>query len=365
MNNVVFSPDIFEVQRYGGVSRYFVELGQKIRSSGEFEVEVSSAIHINSYLKDSSMNTGFYLPFSPSKLRIAKLISKTNVNYSQFLTRKRPFDICHETFYRGGADSLKAKKRVTNVYDLIREKFTPNWSGFAAKQAALSRADAIMCISQATADDLHQYYRVDPSKIDVVYLGVSSKFSKHDESKEKVGSRRQLLYVGGRGGYKDFKTLVMAFAQSNLLRDNFKVLVFGTDFTNEEFRLMQSLKVLDFFSQTTGKDDALISAYRNSIGLVITSIYEGFGLTALEGMMAGCAVISTGGGALGEISGGFDYRFEASNPESLSETIGHLLSNPHSLSEKKDRAQLHANKFTWDKTSRDTLDVYKRVATTM
>lgn len=80
--------------------------------------------------------------------------------------------------------------------------------------------------------------------------------------------------------------------------------------------------------------------------------------------MAGCADISTGGGALSEISGGFDYRFEASNPESLSETIGHLLSNPHSLSEKKYKAQLHAKKFTWDKTTRDTIDVCIRVPTT-
>lgn len=56
-------------------------------------------------------------------------------------------------------------------------------------------------------------------------------------------------------------------------------------------------------SLTPRGDEDLIAAYRDSIALVITSIYEGFGLTVLEAMSSGCAVISTRGGSLAEIAG--------------------------------------------------------------
>jgi glycosyltransferase involved in cell wall biosynthesis len=361
LNSVVFSPDIFEVQRLGGVSRYFVELAENIKSLGEFQVEVSTAIHINSYLRDSGVNSGMYLPFSPNRMRMSKLMSSLNEQHSRKLTEKKSFAISHETFYRGGVKYLATRYRVTTVYDLIREKFTTNWNGFAAKQLALTRADAVICISQSTANDLQDYYKVDPSKISVVYLGVSDRFFRQDDYREEKSNRNQLLYVGGREGYKDFRTLVLAFSQSNFLRDNFRVLVFGAKFTKEEVSLMSSLKVIGSFDHAAGRDEALISAYRSSVGLVITSIYEGFGLTALEAMVAGCPVISSGGGSLDEITGGLDFRFEPSNPESLVEAIMGLMYKPHLLKELKDKALRHAQAFKWAKTTEDTVSIYKNL----
>ncbi len=361
MNSIVFSPDIFEVQRLGGVSRYFVELAENIKSLGQFQVEISTAMHINSYLRRSDVNSGMYLPFSPNRVKMSKLMSSLNKQHSLNLTKKKSFGISHETFYRGGVQFLATRYRVTTVYDLIREKFTINWDGFTAKQLALTRADAVICISQSTANDLQHYYKVDPRKISVVHLGVSGRFFSQDDYQKEQSSLSQLLYVGGRDGYKDFKTLVLAFSQSNYLRDNFRVLVFGVKFTKEEVNLMKSLKVIRFFDHAAGRDEALISAYRSSVGLVITSIYEGFGLTALEAMMAGCPVISSGGGSLDEITGGLDFRFEPSNPESLTQAIMGLVNKPHSLKDLKGRALRHAQAFSWSKTAKETLNIYKNL----
>lgn len=200
-------------------------------------------------------------------MRMSKLLSSLNNQHSSKLTAKMSFGISHETFYTGGVQYLAARYRVTTVYDLIREKFTTNWNGFAAKQLALTRADAVICISQSTANDLQRYYKVDPSKISVVYLGVSDRFFKQDDYQEEKNDRNQLLCVGGRDGYKDFRTLVLAFSQSNFLRDNFRVLEFGTNFTKKQVSLMSSLKVIGSFDHAAGRDEALISAYRSSVGL--------------------------------------------------------------------------------------------------
>jgi glycosyltransferase involved in cell wall biosynthesis len=361
MSSVVFSPDIFEIQRHGGVSRYFVELAQNIRSLSEFKVDISTAVHINYYLKDLGMDSGIYLPFSPSRLKLSKLISSINRNHANALAKKHSYDIKHETFYRGGVKPIRASKTVTTVYDLVREKFTPNWHGFATKQLSLDRSDAVICISKTTADDLQNYYRVDPNKISAIYLGVSDRFLYKTNPEIEREDRQQLLYVGGRDGYKDFRTLVIAFSQSNLLRDNFKVLVFGTKFNDGELKLMNDLKVLNSFTNTTGGDNALIAAYRASVALVITSIYEGFGLTVLEAMNAGCSVVSTRGGSLAEISGGFDYYFEPSNPESLIDAIQRLTSDHIYNGEMRASAREHSQQFSWQKTAEKTLAVYRQL----
>lgn len=361
MSSVIFSPDIFEIQRHGGISRYFVELAENLKFLGETNIKVSVALHINYYLKNSGMDSGIYLPFSPSRLKLSKTISSINRFNSSALAKRCSYDIKHETFYRGGVEQLKASKTVTTIYDLVREKFTPNWHGYAAKQLSLNRADAVICISKATAYDLQNYYDVDPDKIFTIHLGVSSRFfSKTNPEKDSV-VKQQLLYVGGRDGYKDFKTLVMAFSQSKTLRDNFQVLVFGSKFNASELNLMRSLKVLDAFTQTTGSDEDLIAAYRDSIALIITSIYEGFGLTVLEAMNSGCAVVSTRGGALAEIAGGLDYYFEPSNPESLIDAIQRVPSNYKSNQELKAWAREHSNKFTWQKTAENTLAIYRKL----
>jgi glycosyltransferase involved in cell wall biosynthesis len=361
MSNVAFSPDIFEIQRHGGVSRYFVELAENLKSLGESNIEISAALHINYHLKSSNMNSGIYLPFSPSRLKLSKVISSINGSYSNALAKKKNFDIKHETYYRGGVEQIRASKTVTTIYDLVRETFTPNWHGFAAKQLSLNRSDAVICISRTTTSDLQNYYHVDPDKVFTIHLGVSNHFfSKTIPVKDRKG-KQQLLYVGGRDGYKDFRTLVMAFSQSISLRENFQVLVFGSKFNGSELNLMRSLNVHDSFTHTSGGDEDLIAAYRDSIALVITSIYEGFGLTVLEAMSSGCAVVSTRGGSLAEITGGFDYYFEPSNPESLIEAIQRVTSNSKSNEELKVRAREHSHKFTWQKTAQNTLAVYRNL----
>jgi glycosyltransferase involved in cell wall biosynthesis len=358
MINVGFSSDIFETQRHGGVSRYFVELAKNFKSLKEIDIKIATAIHINSNLKNSKLNSGLYLPFSPSRLKLESFIRFSNNNQSKLISSKIPLDIKHETFYRGGIDNLTAKKTITTVYDLTREKFSPNWHGFKRKQDSLTRADAIICISRSTENDLQNFYQVDPSKIIVIPLGVGRIF----ESNAKPDlMKQQLLYVGARDGYKDFRTLIVAFSNSKYLRSNFKVLVFGNRFSREEELFMQSAGVRNYFRQITGNDKRLVAAYNNSIALVITSRYEGFSLPVLEAMMAGVLVITSRGGALKEVAGGYDIPFEQSDPNSLTEAIITCVNLISFDKKHKENARNYARSFTWDLTAQRTIQVYKSI----
>jgi glycosyltransferase involved in cell wall biosynthesis len=357
LTRIVFSSDIFEVQRYGGISRYFVELANEFQQMEGLDVKVSAGIHINSNLKHSTINSGLYLPFSPSRFNLGGLIQFFNQKTAKSISSRIPFDIRHETFYQGGVVSLSAKKTITTIYDLTREKFSPGWHGFVAKQKALNRADGVICISNSTATDLQNFYKVEPQKINVIHLGVSDFFSQSTNSRFR---NQQLLYVGSRSGYKDFISLVKAFSNSRFLRENFRVLVFGNRFTKNEEIFMRSQKVRHNFHQATGSDAHLIKAYRESIALVITSQYEGFGLPVLEAMMSGCIVISTRGGSLKEVAGGFDIPFEFSNSESLADAITSAARHAFFDEDFKKNASNYAKQFSWHKTALKTIRVYDR-----
>ena len=359
MIRVVYSADIFANQRRGGVSRYFVEVANQFCHLGQIEPIFSTAVHINAYLKESIFSSGWYLPVSPTRIKASNAIRHLNNFYSKSLTSRRKFEIRHETFYQGGVNSLNAMKTVTTVYDLIREKFTNNWHGFRNKQDSISRADAIICISQTTRDDLPNFYQVDLDKVVVVPLGVSDIFKCDLGSLEKKRKRYKLLYVGSREGYKDFKTLLHAFSYSKFLKENMEVLVFGSRFNQNEKDLIESLGVRNNFRELYGDDKALASAYQESLALIVTSTYEGFGLTVLEAMMSGCVVISTRGGSLGDVAGNFDVYFEPSNPYSLIEAIEEVVSQDSSRLLLTLKAQKYAESFTWEKTALQTTDVYK------
>jgi glycosyltransferase involved in cell wall biosynthesis len=356
MISVGFSADIFETQRYGGISRYFTELAKNFHLVKELDIKIATAIHINSNLKNSTFNSGLYLPFSPSRLKLESLIKYSNNKRAKLISSKTPLDIKHETFYRGGINRLVAKKSITTVYDLTREKFYPEWQGFRRKQDSLTRADAIICISKSTEKDLQDFYQVDPSIVTVIPLGVGEIFS---QTMKPDLRKQQLLYVGARDGYKDFRTLIVAFSNSKYLRRNLKVLAFGNRFTRQEELFMQSLGVRDYFHQVTGNDKRLLAAYNQSLALVITSKYEGFGLPVLEAMLAGIPVITSRGGSLKEVAGGHDIPFEQSDPESLTEAIMTCMTHIASDQKYQENARNYARTFTWELTASRTIQVYR------
>lgn len=356
MLTVLYSSDIFQRQKYGGISRYFVELAREVNNHKSAEAKFGVLLHINKYLHESQMQSGICLPFSPMKFDLDGPLSRINSNYSKRLSYKQQFDVKHETFYRGGVDQILARKRVTTVYDMIREKFTPNWNGHKLKYESLKRADAIICISNQTANELTDFYKVDGARIVSIPLGINPNFLQIPvRSMEK---RNQILFVGERGGYKDFNILVKACSISKYIKSNFQVLVFGRAFSREEKEMLNFLGVQNIFKQISGNDNALLEAYRSSVLHVMTSKYEGFGLTSLEAMASGCIVINSGEGAMSEVSGRYAIQFESSNFESLAQKMEEVLMDVQKYRTFAEEAQAYASQFTWERTAFETIKLY-------
>jgi len=107
-------------------------------------------------------------------------------------------------------------------------------------------------------------------------------------------------------------------------------------------------------------DDALHSLYRIADLCVVPSLYEPFGLVALEAMASGCPCIVADTGGLREVVPNDDVglRFASRDPRSLAQTMTLVLSNPAVRYRLVTEASEHVLRFDWADVARKTAAVY-------
>jgi glycosyltransferase involved in cell wall biosynthesis len=129
-----------------------------------------------------------------------------------------PVDIFHATYYRPTYyESRKSKKLAITIHDFIPEKL--GWLGVRnphiGKKALAKKADLIFCVSEQTAQDLFDFYRISGDRVRVVGHGIHIKSKKSKKYEIKILEGKSILYVGHRAGYKNFEILISAIKSLN------------------------------------------------------------------------------------------------------------------------------------------------------
>lgn len=361
---VALDPQIFLLQRYGGVSRYFVELQSSLSKIEFSNARIVAPIHFNAHLKDMSPKTGVYIPWSTEKFGINRNIRRVGIKIANTNLRRLKPRILHETFYGEELPWLGRHKTVTTIYDLIRERQNTEHQKIARKHSAIRRADAIISISQNTTRELSEFYNVPIERIRTIYLGVSDFFRGQDAliNEEILSLKPYILFVGHRKGYKNWKCFVEAFAMSNYLKANFNVICFGGNTFNQfENRFLNDLNLEGRILHRKGNDFLLRTLYQNSVCLVYPSKYEGFGLPIVEAMASGCPVFASNTPALLESGGVAAKYFFADKVESISSTLESGLSSTLDLKEMSINGLSHSLNYTWEKTAKLTRNLYTSI----
>jgi glycosyltransferase involved in cell wall biosynthesis len=92
--------------------------------------------------------------------------------------------------------------------------------------------------------------------------------------------------------------------------------------------------------------------------LLLPSFDEGFGLTALEAMTLGVAVVASDRGALPELLDGAGLLVDPDEPEALAAALQRLLDEPGLVRALSERGRQRAAEFSWERTARLTRAVY-------
>ena len=388
---ILYDYQIFQAQKFGGISRYFSELIDSIDKNKMCDFELSLKYSQNYYIKQKIFfnkkigELKKYVTFLPGfefkgKGKIYKFLRNIgiinyqygiNESYTINKLKKGDFDIFHPTYYRNYfLDFLGNKPFVLTVHDLIPEIYPIN-AGIELlflerKKDLIKRAAKIIAVSNNTKQDIIKFYGVDDYRIQVIYHGSSLCKIKdlkifNSDFLDKV-PKYYLLFVGNRNGYKNFDFYIKS-AYKLLIDDKHLNLVCagGQNFNNEEIELFDQLKIINKIFYFDVNDEKLSYLYSNALAVVFPSLYEGFGIPILEAFSCDCPVILSDSSSFPEVASDAAVYFEPGDQESILNAIQKVIYDKKFRDELILKGENRVKEFSWDKTASQTVEVYKNL----
>ena len=369
---VLLDPQIFLSQKFGGISRLFVEVwkGSVDNKDIDFQCPLlySENYHLNeSGLEPKNVLTVFHHLNFKGTGRIKDLLKVFSINKTRRRLKAQQFDVFLSTYYDTYfLEHLNKKPFILTVYDMIHEifpeYFTSDTRTIPQKKRLIEEADKIIAISKQTKKDILKFYpTISPGKIDVVYL--SQTIIENGASIADQLPSNFILFVGNRGAYKNFKLFVETTVPFLRADPTLHIVCAGGGkLSGKENEMLLSLDIADKVIQKDYKDSELASFYKSAKMFVFPSAYEGFGIPTLEAMKCGCPVILANSSCLPEVGGDAAMYFESGNVSSLANAIDRVLNDELLRKELIKKGFRQVNEFSWEKTAEGYFNVIKNFA---
>ena len=370
--NVVVDGAIFHLQSHGGISRIYQEVLPRI-------VDLEPSIHIDLLMYGHPRQA---LPNHP-RIEIHRLPIETWIRprwvlapifnllkaaHQRSMIDRRVRRIWHSTYHTRPL-SFNGP-RVVLVADMLHEIFpelftTREEREFRAiKRRCIREADAVLCISQTTREDVLRFNpELDPERASVVPLAHSDLFRHSAEGPANEAAPRQkpfILTFGSINAYKGFDTAVRAYRKWGR-RHEIDLVVVGGGFVDDEIEGLRSpddhgtvrlLRPVD--------DEDLRALYLSAEAFLFPSLYEGFGIPLLESMACGCPVVASRIPATVEVAGEVPTYFEPGDHSSLIDALESVIDSGRN-NPAIEQGLAHARKFSWDETAQIILGTYTRL----
>lgn len=311
---VLYDSQIFAIQKFGGISRYFCELA--FNNDGKFESVVSAKITDNAYINIHDPRRTLLTPqYYFGKNTLIKYIDRY---YDRRMITNSDYDLFHPTYYYPIVFPNN-KKTIITVYDMIHEHYpelySPNDKTIHFKKYCVHKADAVIAISENTKKDLLSMYpSLSEDKIRVIHLGIDWNPSEKHDLNVLSSKDGYVLFTGVRSRYKNFDSFAKAIAPL-LGKYGLNLVLTGNSLDRHETDYLMKLGILDKTRVVFAKEDyELKSLYENAICFVFPSLYEGFGIPILEAFASGCPIVLSNSSCFPEVAGDAGCYF---NPEDI------------------------------------------------
>ncbi len=259
-------------------------------------------------------------------------------------------------------------RTVVMVHDLIPLRYPDRRSPLQYYQKlvlprVLHQAEHLVCNSQATADDVINYFGISPQKITPIPLAYDAKhFRVIDDLPEP--QKPYFLYLGRHNPYKNVLRMIRAFAQLPNYQEYEFWLVGARDkrYTPTvealiaELGLEENVLLKDYVAQ---QDLPVI--INQAIALVFTTLWEGFGLPILEAMACGTPVITSNQSALPEAAGDAALLVDPENVAAIADAMARILADQSLRKNLSSAGLAQAKRFSWEKTGNRTAEILRSV----
>jgi glycosyltransferase involved in cell wall biosynthesis len=318
--------------------------------------------------------------------RLAENVGKYRVRYAQYPRRVsgESATVHHvvDHSYAHLVPTLGAGRTVVTCHDLMLLRMSdgripgarPSRIALAAFRYAvrhLSRAARVVCVSQATADDVQRYLACDPARLRVVHSGVAKHFQVPPT--ERIRQLRQrlrlpnyplLLHVGGADAYKNVEgalRVIHTLRQVNRIHCGFAKA--GERLTADQRRLARDLGLEPWIVETGYVPEPDLPALYASCQVLLTpSHWEGFGWPALEAMACGTPAVTSDCAAFRETAGTAALQAPATDVRGLATAAARLLQDDTVRQSARTNGLVRVQRFRWDRTARELAEIYADVA---
>lgn len=269
---------------------------------------------------------------------------------------------------------------VINIHDLIplvfpkatpralKTRFFPLYR-WLMKEVAV-RSNLIITGSRSSLNDIVNFLHCRPERIVTIPDGVSERFhpAKADvlpsQDSRLLRRNKIILWVGRQDPYKNLLGLIEAFA---MLRGRYQgaleLRLIGPNESRypEPHERIRKLGITDAVKWIGPVSETrIVSEYQNANILVMPSLYEGFGLPALEAFACGTPVICSNRGSLPEVCGQAALQIDPADISGICAAMHRVLTDSNLAGDLVNRGIRQAAKYNWLETTKQTIAAYEK-----
>jgi glycosyltransferase involved in cell wall biosynthesis len=239
------------------------------------------------------------------------------------------------------------------------------------------KADKIIAVSESLKEETKKYLKIADEKIRVIHSGLDERFFDDPEgdsakilSKYEI-NKKYILFLGTLEPSKNIARLLEAFSkfkneqkQKNGGKFEYQLVLAGKKgwLSPQYVRQIKDLglgKDVIFTGYVIG--DELVPLFRKAEFFIMPSLYEGFGMTVLEAFATQCPAIVSKTASLPELSGEAAYYVNPNDTNEIAKAITAFAEDETLRNNYRSKGLAQAKKFDWDKTAKETIEVYKQI----
>jgi len=350
---------IFARQKYGGISKYFNELLQRIPQK---DWELSLLVSNNHYLEETGLKKTLNFFSNVDFKGKERIMVELGVPYSIYKLKSKKWDVFHPTMMPARYSSYmpKNKPMVITAHDVLYYLFHKNnpkreWLLEMDIKAA-NMADKIIAISENTKRDYIQYFGIDEKKIEVIHHGIEK--NKQTIYKNRIEENPYILFVGIRYDYKNFSRFAKAFSIISEKNPEIRLICTGFPFSDSEKNELKSLNIIDKTKLILATEQEMAQLYHDAEMFVFPSTYEGFGMPILEAMVYDCPVVLSNTSCFPEIAQDAGLYFNPYEVDDIVDKITNMLMNVDLRKRYIELGKKRLSGFSWDKCAAEHVKTY-------
>lgn len=331
----------------------------------------------------STRGIGAYTRFLKEELEKQPTVSLTLITSQNQLTTEE-VDIVHYPFFdffKNSLPLLSRHQRVITIHDVIPLVFPEHYPAgikgavrLTQQKLALKTVGAVITDSEASKKDIVAHLGMPEHKVHVIYLAGNPAVKKSSSSeiqavRVKYNLPAQfLLYVGDINYNKNIPQLIKAL---KFLPESVSLVCVGRNFfpqsipewlaIDAQVEMAQARDRVQFIASIETSDLVDLSAiYSAALAYIQPSLYEGFGLPVLEAMQCGTPTVVAKNSSLIEVGGDVAMYIDEPTAESIASSVEDILTwSPNKLARWRKAARNWSQQFTWEKTAKNTVAIYK------